>query len=58
MNKSMREKLDNLRQRKNKDYQNIVYYSYKMSVHEHINDHELKRLEHSIKSLREFNNDI
>jgi len=50
MNKSMREKLDNLRQRKNKDYQNVVYYSYKMSVHEHINNHELKRLEHSIKS--------
>ena len=37
---------------------NIVFYSYKKSQHDHINDHELKRLDHSIKSLREFNNEI
>ena len=37
---------------------NIVYYSYKVSEHDHINEHELNRLEHSISSLREFNNEI
>ena len=37
---------------------NIVFYSYKKSIHAHINDHELKRLDHSIRSLREFNNEI
>ena len=37
---------------------NIVYYSYKKSKHEHINTHELRRFEHSISSLREFNNEI
>ena len=37
---------------------NIVFYSYKTNHHDHINDHEMKRLEHSIKSLREFNNEI
>ena len=37
---------------------NIVVYSYKTNSHDHINDHELKRLEHSIRSLREFNNEI
>ena len=37
---------------------NIVFYSYKKSIHAHINDHELKRLDHSIKSIREFNNEI
>ena len=37
---------------------NIVFYSYKKSQHDHINDHELKRLDHSIGSLREFNNEI
>ena len=37
---------------------NLVFYSYKMSKHDHINDHELKRLDHSISSLREFNNEI
>ena len=37
---------------------NIVFYSYKKNNHEHINTHELKRLEHSIRSLREFNNEI
>ena len=58
MSKSIREKLDNLRQRKNKEYQNIIYYSYKMSEHDHINDHELKRLKHSIESLRKFNTEI
>ena len=29
-----------------------------MSKYDHINDHELKRLDHSISSLREFNNEI
>ena len=37
---------------------NIVYYSYKKSNHDHINDHELKRFEHSIRTLREFNDEI
>jgi len=37
---------------------NIVFYSYKKSIHAHINDHELKRLDHSIHSLRDFNNEI
>ena len=37
---------------------NIVYYSYKKSNHSHVNDHELKRFDHSIHSLREFNNEI
>ena len=37
---------------------NLVFYSYKKSIHDHINDHELKRLDHSIRSLREFNNEI
>ena len=37
---------------------NLVFYSYKKSVHDHINDHELKRLDHSISSLRDFNNEI
>ena len=37
---------------------NIVYYSYKKSNHSHVNDHELKRFDHSIRSLREFNNEI
>ena len=38
--------------------ENIVYYSYKISRHSHINDHEMRRLDHSINSLREFNNEI
>ena len=37
---------------------NIVYYSYKKSNHDHINDHELRRFEHSISTLRDFNNEI
>ena len=37
---------------------NIVYYSYKKSIHDHINDHELRRFEHSISTLRDFNNEI
>jgi len=37
---------------------NLVFYSYKKSIHDHINDHELKRLDHSIRSLRDFNNEI
>ena len=37
---------------------NIVFYSYKKNKHEHINTHELRRLEHSISSLREFNDEI
>ena len=36
----------------------LVYYSYKKSNHDHINDHELKRFEHSIRTLREFNDEI
>ena len=37
---------------------NLVFYSYKKSIHDHINDHELKRFEHSIRSLRDFNDEI
>ena len=37
---------------------NIVFYSYKVSRHKHVNDHEMKRLDHSISSLREFNDKI
>ena len=53
-----REKLDKLRWRTNQKSENIVFYSYKMSQHDHINEHEFKRLKHSIASLREFNNEI
>ena len=58
MNSSIREKLDKLRWRTNQKSENIVFYSYKMSEHDHINEHEFKRLKHSIASLREFNNEI
>ena len=37
---------------------NIVFYSYKINRSSHINDHELKRLDHSISSLRQFNHEI
>ena len=37
---------------------NIVFYSYVKSRSSHVNDHEMKRLDHSISSLREFNNEI
>ena len=37
---------------------NIVYYSYKPSRYDHVNDHELKRFDHSINSLRRFNSEI
>ena len=37
---------------------NIVYYSYKVSKHDHVNKHELKRFYHSISTLRDFNNEI
>jgi len=37
---------------------NVVFYSYVVSDHDHVNDHELKRLEHSIRSLRQFNEKI
>ena len=36
----------------------IVMYSYRVNQHDHINEHEIKRLEHSIGSLREHNKDI
>ena len=36
----------------------IVFYSYKINRNSHINDHELKRLDHSISSLRQFNHEI
>jgi len=57
MVESIRTKLNNLRWKEN-DYENIVFYSLKLSEHEHVNAHEIKRLEHSISSLREFNNEI
>tara|TARA_R100000742_G_C4270886_1_gene89670 strand:- start:54 stop:968 length:915 start_codon:yes stop_codon:yes gene_type:complete len=53
-----REKLDKLRCRTNQKDEDIVFYSYKISDHDHINEHEFKRLKHSISSLREFNNEI
>ena len=34
---------------------NVVMYSYKKSKYDHINEHEKKRLRHSISSLRENN---
>ena len=37
---------------------NVVYYSYKVSPHDHVNEHELKRFHHSISTLRKFNNEI
>ena len=37
---------------------NIVFYSYSINKNDHINDHEMKRLDHSIHSLREFNDEI
>ena len=37
---------------------NIVFYSYSVSRYDHVNDHELKRFDHSISSLREFNDEI
>ena len=37
---------------------NIVFYSYKVNRHDHVNNHEIKRFEHSISTLREFNNEI
>jgi len=37
---------------------NIVFYSYVKSKYSHVNDHELKRFDHSINSLRKFNNEI
>ena len=54
---STHEKLNKLRG-KNNDFENIVVYSFKVNEHQHINDHEIKRLEHSISSLREFNKEI
>ena len=53
---NQREKLNKLRGRN--DHEDIIFYSYKKSKIEHINTHELHRLEHSIKSIREFNNEI
>ena len=50
MTQSVREKLDTLRCRENK-FPNIVFYSFKVSPHEHINTHEMRRFDHSIKSL-------
>ena len=37
---------------------NIVMYSYKTSDYDHINEHEKKRLRHSISSLRENNSEV
>ena len=54
---NQREKLDRFRGRKNY-YENIIFYSYKTSEYDHVNQHEMDRLEHSISSLREFNNEI
>ena len=53
---NQREKLNKLRGRN--DCEDIIFYSLKKSDIEHINTHELHRLEHSIKSIREFNNEI
>ena len=38
--------------------QDIVLYSLRMNKHNHINQHEFKRLRHSIMSIRKFNWDI
>ena len=53
---NQREKLNQLRGR-NK-HEDIIFYSFKMNAKDHINDHEVRRLEHSIRSIREFNNEI
>ena len=53
---NQREKLNKFRGRNN--HEDIIFYSFKKSEIEHINTHELHRLEHSIKSIREFNNEI
>ena len=37
---------------------NVICYSYLKNKHDHINEHELKRLDHSIHSLREFNDEV
>ena len=37
---------------------NVVMYSYKKSKYDHINEHEKKRLRHSISSLRENSSDV
>ena len=47
MVENIREKLNELRGRNN-DFENIIVYSFKVNEHQHINDHEIKRLEHSI----------
>ena len=57
MSENIREKLNKLRGRNN-DFENIVVYSFKVNEHQHINVHEIKRLEHSISSLRQFNKEI
>ena len=53
---NQREKLNKLRGRNN--HEDLIFYSFKKSKIDHINTHELHRLEHSIKSIREFNNEI
>ena len=37
---------------------NIVFYSYTKSKYSHVNDHEMKRFDHSISTLRDFNDEI
>ena len=53
---NQREKLNQLRGRN--IHEDIIFYSFKMNAKDHINDHEVRRLEHSIRSIREFNNEI
>ena len=44
--------------RKKNDYQDIVFYSFNTSPVEHITQHDMKRLELSVSSLRKYNKDI
>ena len=37
---------------------NVVMYSYKVSKYDHVNSHEINRIEHSISSIRNFNKEI
>ena len=52
----LQSKLKKFRKRNNDE--DIVLYSYKSSKHDHINEHEMNRLEHSIGSLRKHNTEI
>ena len=47
-----------IKARGKKNTRDIVMYSYKWNIHDHINDHEMNRIIHSVSSLRKFNKTI